>query len=92
MTPEGYSAFISKGIVKEGDPLRVGLGRHTQIMTLVAELSKNDPAMVMAIGRLIDQLIGSVVVQHLEAAAADPSAVPDVIKLMRSHIEAKLKK
>jgi hypothetical protein len=92
MTPEEYAAFLSKGIVRKDDPLRLGLSRHTSIMSLIAELSKNDPAMVMAIGRLIDQLIGSVVVQHLEAAATDPMSVPDVIKLMRGHLEAKLKK
>jgi hypothetical protein len=92
MTPEEYAAFLSKGIVKADDPLRAGLSRHQGIMLAISELSPKDPAMVIALGRMIDQLIGSVVVQHLEAAATDPMRVPDVIKLMRGHLEAKLKK
>lgn len=91
MTPEEYKAFLSKALVREDDPLRVGVQRHTAIMTLISEISKDDPAMVMAIGRLIDQLIGSVVVQHLEAAATDPMKLPDVIRLMRALTEAKIR-
>lgn len=91
MTPEDYNAFLAKALVREDDPLRIGIKRHTAIMTLVSEISKDDPAMVMAIGRLIDQLVGSAVVQHLEAAASDPMSIPGVIRLVRAHVEAKIR-
>lgn len=91
LTPEEYKAFLAKALVREDDPLRVGIQRHTAIMTLVAEVAKADPAMVIAIGRLIDQLVGSTIVQHLEAAANDPMKVPDVIRLLRAHAEAKIR-
>lgn len=91
MTPEEYKAFLSKALVREDDLLRLGIQRHTSIMTLISETSKDDPAMVMAIGRLIDQLVGSAIVQHLEAAANDPMKVPDVIRLLRAHVEAKIR-
>lgn len=91
MSRAEYAAFIAKGLGGENDPLRIGIKRHSAIMSLIAELVPNDPAMVMAIGRLIDQLVGSVVVQHLEAAAQEPIKVPDVIRLMRAHVEAKIR-
>ena len=90
MTPEEYKVFLAKALVREDDPLRIGIKRHTAIMELISQIAKDDPAMVIAIGRLIDQLVGSTIVQHLEAAANDPMKVPDVIRLLRAHAEAKI--
>lgn len=82
---ETYERFIAA--VPHDDLLAQGLPLHMVFMTKVMEL---DPDNAPMIGRMNDALIGSVIIQHLEAAHRSPDSIPDVIALLRKEIGEKL--
>ena len=88
MTPEDYGIFIG-GSLSPGDPIHHGLGLHADIMTRIAQkFSKED---TLKIGRMIDTLIGSVLVQHLNSAVLHPDMVLEAEGLLRNLTVEKLR-
>jgi hypothetical protein len=88
MNERGYDDFL-RGAIEEDDLLAEGLSIHKETMERICECLPANEA--IEIGRKIDILVGTVIVQHLEAARLRPESVPEAAELIRQKTLEKLR-
>jgi len=88
MNGRDYEKFLS-GAIEEDDPLIEGLSIHKETMERICECLPANEAIL--IGRKIDILVGTVIVQHLEAARLRPEGVAEAAELIRQKTLEKLR-
>jgi hypothetical protein len=85
----GYIEFLCHDRPRRDDPIDKGMTIHGDIMTELAQHIHGED--LVRIGRKIDILIGSIVIQHLEAANDHSVLVRDVAALLRKRITEKMR-
>lgn len=81
-----YLEFLDRP--RRNDPIDKGMTIHGDIMTELAQHIHGED--LVRIGRKIDILIGSIVIQHLEAANDHSVLIRDVAALLRKRITEKM--
>lgn len=83
---------LTTGALDPDDLAARGLMIHQPLMVAISKFRGESKEELMRIARMVDVLMGSVIIQHLEMAKQNPHRIEEAIELLRPLVEEKVSK